>query len=165
MNLRYNLIFTVIVGGILSFVLLAFTFERPVVNSVQLGFRGTGEQQVVNPRLAAARFAAQPLPTPIDQADASGDRASSIYENVPVLGHLSIEQFGRVMQAMTEWVYPDNPDDPENSGCNACHVAGNFASDAKYQKLVARRMTQMTMTINANWTSHVQNDRYPRPTV
>ncbi len=32
---------------------------------------------------------------------------------------------------------------------------GNFASDGKYTKVVARRMLEMTQDINANWKSHV----------
>ena len=32
--------------------------------------------------------------------------------------------------------------------CNTCHVRGNFASDEKPEKLTARRMLEMTKTIN-----------------
>lgn len=155
MNIRYNIIFSVIVGGIITMVLLAFTFERPFMRTVQTGFRGTAMEQVVNPRLADARFASQQAPAALEAADPEGPRASEVYENVQVLGHLSIEQFGRIMQAMTLWIYPENEADPENTGCNACHVPGNFAADDKYQKVVARRMTQMVQTINSTWTNHV----------
>ncbi|MEO1687042.1 MAG: photosynthetic reaction center cytochrome PufC, partial [Pseudomonadota bacterium] len=41
-------------------------------------------------------------------------------------------------------------------GCAYCHGEdGNFASDAYYAKLVARRMFQMTWEVNSNWNSHV----------
>jgi len=51
---------------------------------------------------------------------------------------------------MTQWVAPQQ-------GCDYCHVAGNFASDAKYTKRVARRMIQMTIYINSHWKQHVKN--------
>jgi len=153
--MRFNIIFGAIVAGILGFAFVVLTFERPPVASVQQGFRGTSMGQVVNQRLTAADLPNHAVPEPLDPADPEGERASEVYENVQVLGHLSVEQFGRIMQAMTAWVYPDDEANPENSGCNACHVPGNFAADDKYQKVVARRMTQMVQTINGNWTNHV----------
>ncbi|MBY0334654.1 MAG: photosynthetic reaction center cytochrome c subunit [Acetobacteraceae bacterium] len=136
----------------LSFLGLIFvmqTFERPPVSSVQQGFRGTGMVQVANPRLAAMLRDVNQAPPALEAASADGDRASTIYENVPLLGHLSIEQFGRLMQAMTEWVSPE-------AGCNGCHVEGNFAAENVYQKQVSRRMIQMVQRINTQWTNHVE---------
>ena len=52
------------------------------------------------------------------------------------------------MVAMTAWVSPEQ-------GCAYCHNVQNFADDGLYTKLVARRMTQMTQTINDRWQSHV----------
>ena len=53
------------------------------------------------------------------------------------------------MTAITQWVSPEQ-------GCAYCHSEdGNFASDALYTKIVARRMLQMTRHINAEWKSHV----------
>ena len=153
--MRFNILVGTMIAGLAIFVLMILSFERPPTQSVQLGFRGTGMDQVVNPRLAALAVPNNTAPEALEAADATGPRASEVYENVQVLGHLSVEQFGRIMQAMTAWVYPENDADPENTGCNACHVAGNFAADDKYQKVVARRMTQMVQTINGNWTSHV----------
>jgi len=66
-----------------------------------------------------------------------------------VVGDLGVGEFTRLMVAMTAWVAPEG-------GCNYCHADdGNLASDAKYTKVVARRMLQMTQDINANWKSHV----------
>jgi photosynthetic reaction center cytochrome c subunit len=52
------------------------------------------------------------------------------------------------MVSMTAWVAPQQ-------GCNYCHVAGNFASDAKYTKVIARRMLQMTIAVNTSYKDHV----------
>jgi photosynthetic reaction center cytochrome c subunit len=74
------------------------------------------------------------------------------YENVQVLGHLSQAEFTVTMQAITNWVAPEQ-------GCNYCHVVTpdsvNYASDAIYTKLVSRRMLQMTQDLNVNWRAHV----------
>ena len=130
---------------------LLFTFERLPVQTVQGGFRGTSMGRVDNPRTAVVMAAANQAPEAPEAADATGERAREVYENVPVLGHLSVEQFGRIMNVMTQWLYPGEGD---AVGCNGCHVPGNFASDDKYQKHVARRMIQMTMALNSEWTPH-----------
>jgi photosynthetic reaction center cytochrome c subunit len=44
---------------------------------------------------------------------------------------------------------------PPTESCAYCHVQGDFASDAKYTKVVARRMLEMVRNINTNWKSHV----------
>ncbi|OYV59820.1 MAG: photosynthetic reaction center cytochrome c subunit, partial [Acidiphilium sp. 21-62-4] len=74
----------------------------------------------------------------------------SIYKNVQVLKNVPAGAFARIMVSMTQWVAP-------KQGCGYCHVSGNFASDAKYTKRVARRMIQMTIYTNAVWKSHVKN--------
>ena len=130
---------------------LLFTFERLPVETVQGGFRGTSMGRVDNPRTVAALVAANQVPEAPEAADPTGERAREIYENVPVLGHLSVEQFGRIMNVMTQWLYPGEGD---AVGCNGCHVPGNFAAEDKYQKHVARRMIQMTMALNSEWTPH-----------
>jgi photosynthetic reaction center cytochrome c subunit len=75
-------------------------------------------------------------------------KAGEVYENLKVLGDLSIGEFGRTMTAITAWVAPEQ-------GCTYCHEAGNLASDALYTKQVARRMFQMTQYINGQWKPHV----------
>jgi photosynthetic reaction center cytochrome c subunit len=79
---------------------------------------------------------------------ADGPRASEVYKNVQVLGDLSVAEFVRTMAAITEWVAPEQ-------GCTYCHAGGNFEADNIYTKVVARKMLQMTKTVNASWTSHV----------
>ncbi len=149
MKYRFPLAFAAVFLAFLGTVFTLQAFERPPVLSTQNGFRGTGLVQVHNPRTEAHLRAQNQVPPALDPASAEGDRASSIFENLQVLGDLSIEQFGRSMQAMTDWVTP-------GAGCNGCHVEGDFASDDNYRKVVARRMIQMVQHINGGWTSHVQ---------
>ncbi len=150
--MKFYLVVAALALGLVGTVAALFSLERPGMVTAQLGFRGTGMEAVVNPRLVAANAPRHVAPPAIEAADPTGDRASSIYENVPLLGHLSIEQFGRVMQAMTEWIYPG---EGETQGCNGCHVPGNFADESMYQKTVSRRMLQMVQMINVQQTAHV----------
>ena len=100
--------------------------ERPPVDSVQRGFRGTGMELVYNPRTEARVAAANqaPLVTPPGDSDA-GPKAKDIYKNVPLLGHLGVAEFTRYMAAITEWVSPQE-------GCNYCHDPANMGEDYKY---------------------------------
>ncbi|MCB1671026.1 MAG: photosynthetic reaction center cytochrome PufC [Gammaproteobacteria bacterium] len=134
----------------LSLLLVVFIAgcERPPMDSVQQGFRGTGMVAVSNPRLAAELMAGVSVPDPIPAVPPSGTTASEVYENVQVLGALDVSEFNRFMTAITQWVSPDE-------GCNYCHAATGFASDDLYTKVVARRMIEMTRQINSDWTDHV----------
>ncbi len=129
-------------------VLLLAACERPPMESVQHGFRGTGMVHVVNPRTIDARIEANVVPEAQPAAPAEGPKASQVYQNVQVLGDLSAAQFVRHMTAITAWVAP-------NEGCGYCHNLANFAEDSKYTKVVARRMIQMTQHVNENWKQHV----------
>ena len=122
--------------------------ERLPVDVTQGGYRGTGMEQVVNPRTEAMKVAANQAPAALDPADEGGPKASQVYQNVQVLGDLSVAQFNRLMVAMTAWVAPEQ-------GCAYCHNVQNFAEDSLYTKVVARRMTQMTQTVNDRWQAHV----------
>jgi photosynthetic reaction center cytochrome c subunit len=122
--------------------------ERPPVQTVQRGYRGTGMEQVYNPRTLAEQAPANQAPAPIEAASPDGPKASQVYQNVKVLGHLSVGEFNRTMAAMTAWVAP-------KQGCVHCHNVQNFAEDTLYAKVVARRMLQMTQTINVDWQRHV----------
>ena len=124
--------------------------ERPPIAVSQTGFRGTAMEQVYNPRTLATQAALNKAPVPADAiVDVpGGPKAGAIYQNVKVLGDLSVGEFARTMSAMTEWVSPQQ-------GCNYCHVAGNFADDSVYTKTVARKMLQMTQKINTDWKPHV----------
>jgi photosynthetic reaction center cytochrome c subunit len=130
------------------FALLLAGCERPPVNTVQNGYRGTAMEQVYNPRLLAAQAAGNAVPEGIPAAPADGPKAGQTYQNVKVLGDLSVAQFTRTMAAITQWVAP-------KEGCAYCHNLQNLADDSKYTKVVARRMIQMTQHINGDWQQHV----------
>lgn len=119
----------------------------------QMGYRGTGIDQIVNPNVVTkqAVMPANAYETPDD----SGPRAGQTYQNVQVLANVSTERFNHLMANINNWVVPANAPASEQ-GCNYCHNPANMASDEKYTKVVARKMIQMTQNINANWTNHVQ---------
>ncbi|MEI8302388.1 MAG: photosynthetic reaction center cytochrome PufC [Burkholderiales bacterium] len=122
--------------------------ERPPVVSVQTGYRGTGMEQVYNPRTLAQQASLNAAPAPQPAAASDGPKAKEIYQNVQVLGDLSVAEFTRHMTSITQWVAP-------TQGCGYCHNLQNLADDSKYTKVVARRMIQMTQHVNADWKKHV----------
>ena len=141
--------FFVAVAVVLTgFMLLTAGWEHPPINSVQSGYRGGGQATLYSPSDMARQLAENPVPVAPVAADMGGPRASEVYQNIKVLGNLSAGQFIRLMQGMTEWLAPEQ-------GCSYCHANGNFASDARYTKRVARRMIQMTRQINTHWSKHV----------
>lgn len=128
---------------------VALTLERPPVETVQRGYRGTGMLEVYNPRLLAQQVALNRPPEPVDPVEAGGTPASQVYQNVQVLGDVDSEEFVRLMTAITAWVAPVQ-------GCAYCHADGeDLSSDKLYTKVVARRMLQMTRHINGDWKQHV----------
>jgi len=130
--------------------LLSACGERPPIDTQQLGYRGTGMQENINPRIMKTVMAAN-QPGPIQPAaDGSGPLASEVYQNVQVLKDLSVGEFTRVMLSMVEWVAPDG-----QKNCTYCHNAENYADESRYQYKVARRMLTMTRDINSNWQAHV----------
>lgn len=122
--------------------------EHPPMDTVQGGYRGLAMEQVINPRLDAAKAANNVVPPANPPAPTGGPLASSVYQNIQVLKDLNVAQFARVMVAITQWVAP-----PDQS-CNYCHTS-NMASDDRYTKVVARRMLQMVRHVNSDWQSHV----------
>jgi photosynthetic reaction center cytochrome c subunit len=122
--------------------------ERPPVESRQIGYRGTGMEQTVNPRLLTAQREAQPaMPQLPPRGSDEGPKAKDVFQNVKVLGDLSVGEFTRQMVAITLWVAPQQ-------GCTYCHGA-NLADDSLYTKVVARRMIEMNRHLNVDWTKHV----------
>jgi len=122
--------------------------ERPPVETLQGGYRGLGMEQVINPRLDAKKAARNQVPAAIPAAPSGGPPATTVYKNIQVLTDLNVAQLTRVMLAMTQWVAP-----PDQS-CNYCHTS-DMASDARYTKVVARRMLQMVRHVNNDWQTHV----------
>ena len=122
--------------------------ERPPVESKQTGYRGTGMDQISNPRTDAQLAKINEIPPGIP-ASPDGPKAGAVYQNIKVLNNLSVAQFSAFMVTMTSWVAP-------NQGCTYCHNVQNFADDSLYTKTVARRMIQMNQSINSNWSDHVK---------
>jgi len=118
--------------------------ERPPVDAVQRGYRGTGMEVVVNPRTAAEKVAENKAPEPIPAVPAAGPKARDVYQNVQVLGDLTLPEFNRLMASITAWVSPEE-------GCTYCHGNNNFADDNMYTKKVARVMIAMTQRVNESW--------------
>jgi photosynthetic reaction center cytochrome c subunit len=144
-----------LVIGVLLAIPMMLTWERPPMDSVQLGPRGLGMDQITNPRLAEDLKALNTSPAPDDPVDNDGILVKDqpdVYQNIQVLGDLDTAQFTRLMNAITTWVAPTEGD---NAGCAYCHNVENMASDEVYTKIVARRMLQMTRTINTKYKSHV----------
>ncbi len=118
--------------------------------STQYGFRGTGMNGVTLANKPVVPVPAPPYdPPPYGQPLTEAEKAGNIYQNVQVLGDVSDEQFNYTMAAITAWVSPEQ-------GCNYCHNPENMASDEVYTKVVARKMLQMTRSINQEWTAHVK---------
>ncbi len=124
--------------------------EAPPPESVQRGPAGTGMALVYNSDDLSDVIANNIAPEASPQLPATGPKAGDIYQNVEVLGDLSIGQFTRLMTSITEWVSPEE-------GCNYCHVAEGFHLDTKYTKKVARVMIAMTQRANQDWGDHVGN--------
>jgi len=144
-NLIRNGVATLVALGLLS-----ACGERPPIDTQQLGYRGTGMEQNINPRIMKTVMAAN-QPGPIQPAaDGSGPLASEVYQNVQVLKDLSVGEFTRVMLSMVDWVAP-----ADQKNCTYCHNAENYADESKYEYQVARRMLTMTRDINSNWQAHV----------
>ena len=122
----------------------------------EVGFRGVGMWQDESVDRLANLADQNALPPQIPQGSMEGNLAVNQYENVQVLGHLSVANFGTLMATLNQWVAPkDGP--IENRNCGYCHNVANFASDEKYPKVVTRRMFQMTWHINSQWQRHVGN--------
>jgi photosynthetic reaction center cytochrome c subunit len=114
--------------------------ERPPVVSQETDFRGLGKVHLVNPRLQERLVAASIPPDPSPPSIPAGITAGEVFQNVQVLGDLDVNEFTRIMQAMTRWVSPEQ-------GCEYCHVP-NLAVDSPYTKVVARQMLVMNRYIN-----------------
>jgi photosynthetic reaction center cytochrome c subunit len=133
----------------LAAVLLSGCWERPPIETTQLGYRGTGMEQNVNPRIAAALVPLNAVPVSPPALPAGGILAKNVHQNVQVLGDLDANEFTRTMLAITAWVAPAQ-------GCTYCHAAGEpLSSDKLYTKVVARKMLEMTRKINTDWQPHV----------
>lgn len=136
-------------AGLATILVIGSTFHLPPVESVQRGYRGLGMEQNYVPAEYQKLAALNQMPVPDDPQEKSGQKSSEVYQNVQVLGDVDANEFLRLMNAITAWVSPEQ-------GCTYCHVEENLALDTVYTKVVARKMLQMTININKEWKSHVQ---------
>jgi len=97
--------------------------ERPPIETVQGGYRGTSMGQVYNQRVINKDVAKNTAPASLPAASADGPKAKEVYQNVKVLGDLSVGEFTRHMASITSWVAPDQ-------GCAYCHNLNNLAYDS-----------------------------------
>ncbi|MFM8623913.1 MAG: photosynthetic reaction center cytochrome PufC, partial [Betaproteobacteria bacterium] len=125
----------------LASVLLLSGCERPPVISVQHGYAGTRMVQDYTQRTHAQQPDQHNAPESTPPLPDDGPKAGQVYQNVKVLGDLSVGQFTRLMANMTAWIAPEQ-------GCAYCHNPANLAEDSKYTKVVARKMVEMTQHIN-----------------
>lgn len=141
------------IGATVAVVASAFvvfgTFSAPTTESVQRGYRGNGMDLIYHRADLIRLDKVNQPPEAIPKSDPAGQKASTVYQNLKVLGDVDVSEFNRLMASMAAWIAP-------TQSCNYCHSAdGNFASDDLYPKRVARRMLQMTRHINADWQKHV----------
>ena len=140
-------------GAVVAAALLVQWGQPFATTSIQTGPPGIGmvvtefesEFAAPDPTLAAY-YTEEPYPP-----EPGEPLASEVYENVQVLGNVTEGNFLRLMNAMTQWVSPDE-------GCAYCHAQadeGIYAPDNVYTKIVSRRMIQMTQVINEEWSGHV----------
>ncbi len=122
----------------------------------QVGYRGTGMIQIADPDTKAKLGEVPAPPYELTPEMIGGQKSKEAYENVQVLGNVSVDEFNYLMQAMTTWIAPDGSNVPD-AGCTYCHNPENMASDEKYTKIVARKMLLMTQNINAGWKPHFGN--------
>ena len=123
------------VATVLLTVAMLFTagWGHPPIVGTQIGFRGTGMDQVTTSAAVEQLEALNAMPDQNPKASPDGPRATEVYKNVQVLTDLSVDQFNTLMAAMTTWVAPQQ-------GCAYCHNVENLADDSVYAKKVARRM-------------------------
>jgi len=133
---------------LLGILLLSGCGERPPIEAVQHGYRGTAMDLIYNPRILAEQAEKNAVPVSSGLASADGPKAGAVYQNVKVLNNLSVGQFTSFMVTMTSWVAPEQ-------GCAYCHNVNNFADESLYTKSVARNMILMTQRVNTQWQNHV----------
>ncbi|NVO16878.1 MAG: photosynthetic reaction center cytochrome c subunit [Rhodoplanes sp.] len=136
------------ISAALAFLLVFYSFEFPPVDSVQRGYRGLAMEEISNPRVDRAKVRANVLPEAAPPTDKAGQKASSVYTNLKVLGDMDANELLRLMTDMTTWVSPEQ-------GCAYCHDENDLAADRPYTKIVSRRMLEMVRYINGSWKTHV----------
>ena len=135
-----------ILPALLASVLVLSGCERPPIEAVQHGFRGTAMDLIYNPRILAEQAENNAVPASYGPAPADGPKAGAVYKNVKVLNNLSVAQFTAFMVSMTSWVAPEQ-------GCTYCHNSRNFSSweESPPQRAKAWYAIRMAQDINNNY--------------
>ena len=76
--------------------------ERPPIDAVQRGYRGTAMVEVYNPRTLAVQAPGNqpPAMTPATAGAADGPKSGQVYQNVKVLGDTGVAEFTQLMVSM-----------------------------------------------------------------
>lgn len=131
--------------SLVAFLLFVPRWHAPLPGR-EVGYRASSMVQFAPDPFQAAQ---QSVPVPRLPPMPDDPRpATTVYRNVEALTDVNAGDFMRLQAAMTAWVAP-------RQGCGFCHVAGDFASDAKPAKAAARVMIAMTRHINTAWSTHV----------
>jgi hypothetical protein len=90
-------------------------------------------------------------------AGRENEPAGQVFQNVKMLGQMPARQLLAIM----------NVGYGRSLGvtCAHCHVVGEWASEEKPQKQIAREMARMAATINGQLLEQIPNLRSPNPTV
>jgi photosynthetic reaction center cytochrome c subunit len=130
-------------------------WSLPPVVTTQTGYRGTAMDVIHDKNRYEKTQALNVAPAPPYQSSPTGQKARELYPNLEVLGDLYEDQFNGLMASMAEWIAPAGSVPDDQQGCAYCHNTENMGDYSKYTLKVARRMIQMTRTINGDWKTHV----------
>ena len=100
LNFRFLAVFLAVAG-----VFLLWEVERPPMQSVQRGFRGTGMDEIYNPRMLAQKQKENVIPAYLPSMAGVGPKAGATSNNVQVLKAVSVGEFTRLMASMTAWFW------------------------------------------------------------
>ena len=116
-------------------------WERPPMDSTQLGFRGLGMEQITNPRIAETLKALNTLPVPDDPVENDGvldKNDTENYKNVQVLGDLEDQDLALIVdlervqnrrQLAVELHVDDGADDLLDPADGVARHGGTCSSD------------------------------------
>lgn len=95
------------------------------------------------------KLAAMSLPSGLPEIPPEAKRADEVYKNLQLLGGLPPKLLVPVMQQVSLSL---------GQRCDACHVAGDWASDEKKEKKTARHMIAMVESANAELFGQIHDD-------
>jgi hypothetical protein len=108
--------------------------EQRKMNRSGISFKFAAAAALLTAITASPWSFAQQNPQTLD-----GKTAGQVFKNLKVLGDAPADQFTQSMHLIKAALGMD---------CEECHVAGDFASDAKGPKIIARQMMLMVADLN-----------------